>query len=183
MASQNKKRKGAIDLSDFDESLLIGSISDMPGKETEKASIPPAAAPVPTPGLDTAAFPVAAAETQAPAALPVLEVPPAATPTERGGAEGSDQDLAGEEPAGKKDDKKPKTAKSWEYSRFLIPTEGSKKSNIYISDLNHQKVKSLLSLLGRGVSITDYVENMFASHWEQYGAEIQKRINENNLFK
>ena len=206
MNNPGKKRKGNINLDDFDESLLIGSISDMP----QKAALAPAREPVPA-ETDTPA--VAPAVTEPAVATPVTATPgpPEAAPVMTAGVpvaavSGPAVDVVppaadnrgGEEPAlavtsasaeapaadaKGKDDKKARPVKTWEYNRFLTPTVGSKKSNIYISEANHQKMKSIISLLGRGVSITDYVENMFQSHWEQYGPEIQRRLNEHSIFK
>jgi hypothetical protein len=171
-APNNRKRKGGIDLADFDESLLIGSISDMPAEKAAKE-------PVATSGIKDGS---AAEKAAAPAPETASETMALSAPAADGVGEGA-REPATAELAGKQDDKIPKPGKAWEYNRFLTPTKGFKKSNIYISEENHQKVKSLLSLLGRGVSITDYVENMFAAHWEQYGPEIQKRLREHSFFK
>src|SRR5688500_16025441 len=63
MNNPGKKRKGNINLDDFDESLLIGSISDMP----QKAALASAREPVP-------------AEPHAPAVAPAVTEPAVATP-------------------------------------------------------------------------------------------------------
>jgi hypothetical protein len=174
MAKDNRLKRGAA--AAFDENMLIGKLSGL-SRGTSTAPAPavapagpetPAPAPselAPVTATEAATAPVGEREgektapdmTPAPAAVPAFPSPDNGTTAS---------------PAARK----PKAGKSWDYGRFLVPTEAKKTAHVYITNENPKKIKQVLSLFGNKLAIADYLDNLLAQHWEQYDPEIQERM-------
>lgn len=66
---------------------------------------------------------------------------------------------------------------SGDYARFLIaPPRGIRKSSVYVSQANHERLMLVMRRLENKISMAEYLENIIDDHFEKYGPELKKLI-------
>lgn len=80
-------------------------------------------------------------------------------------------------PSIKEEIKKTKNAGKGDYARFLIPPPRAlRKNSVYVSLQNHERLMLVMRKLENKISMAEYLENIIEDHFEKYGSELRKLI-------